>query len=160
MKARFTIVIASVAIALGLGLGLGLGLSGTPDGSSSTAATTDQLASLTAACQQWLNDSPGQRGTGQWCSAMAQWMSTYMERAGVGPTMMWGSTSRFRTSCVQWMTTDPPAGTGTDPTRWCDSMVSWMDDHMDAWSGSGTWAAWMRHGPMMGLGGPTGSQAL
>ena len=129
------VVIVGAAVALGL-------LIGSPAASTPKAA---QLASVETACTQWLNANPNQPGTGQWCSAMAGWM----DRSGMGPEMMWGDSDHMLSTCEQWMTTDPP-----DPSTalrgWCNSMVSWMTDHMGTWSGQDSWGGWMAHGSMMG----------
>lgn len=125
------------------------------DGNSTTLAVQPaaQVSSIQQGCQQWLSqDSARSRvGTPAWCTGLTDWMTDRMASTGVGPQMMFGGAAQMKATCRQWMTESPPAGadagTGTD---WCDSMTSWMSEHMGTWSGREDWDDWMMHGPMMG----------
>lgn len=155
MRTRFILIAAVVTVAIGLGVGLGIALGSSGSGSAAGPGTgvsqATQLASLQTGCQQWLDSTPAQPGTAQWCTGMTQWMSTYMDRYGVGPQMMLGSPGSLTTSCDRWISASPPPDAPADATSWCDSMVAWMNAHVGSWSGRGDWSGWMGHGPMMGL---------
>jgi hypothetical protein len=146
---RRLLVVLGVAVA---GVGIVLSILLTQDTNQGVPVAT-QLASVQSGCSQWLDANPGEPGTGQWCSEMASWMSHYMDRSGVGPQMMWGSSDQILSTCEQWMTTSPPSGTTTVPKSWCSSMASWMSNHVGSWTGQNSWGGWMSHSPMMrGLG--------
>jgi hypothetical protein len=108
-----------------------------------------QVASLQQGCQQWLRQDPVVQAPGL-CSGLTGWMATHMNTSGMGPQMMWGGPDQMRTTCRQWTMADPSAKSTGDAADWCDSMVDWMNAHMDNWSGRGDWDGWMMHGPMMG----------
>jgi hypothetical protein len=114
------------------------------DGGNSNAAsnTSTQIASVRAACQNWLDSDQTQPGSAGWCNGMADWMTQRMGQA-MGPQMMWGDPERMRATCQQWMTSNPPAGATVDAQSWCDSMVAWMSDRIGDWNGSGDWDDWM-----------------
>ncbi len=57
-------------------------------------------------------------------------------------SMMWGSATVLRSTCLQWMTTENSGMAGG--SAWCDQMVSWMSQHV------GNWDQWMMSGHMMG----------
>ena len=101
MRIRAALVVSAAVVAVGLGVGLGVGLTG-PATTTSTTTTQSQLSSIQGACQQWLAGTPGQPGTGQWCTQMAQWMNRYMNRYGYGPQMMWGDPTSLAQMCDEW----------------------------------------------------------
>ena len=117
---------------------------------SSSVSAADQLASVQTACQEWLSTNAGQPGNGRWCTDMGDWMSEDMSHNGVGPEMMWGDASHLLTTCEQWMSASPPAGSTITPRDWCSSMVNWMTSHTSSWTDKNGWDGWMNHGPMMG----------
>jgi hypothetical protein len=154
-RSRLWLAVVGVAVAAVVGGGIALGLVLT-QGTNQTLSPSQssELASVQTACQRWLSASPGQPGTGQWCSEMAGWMSQEIEHDGIGPQMMWGDPTSFQSACEQWMTTSPPSGAPTNAQSWCDSMVSWMSANVGNWTGRNSWGNWMRYGPMMGQFGP------
>jgi len=144
VRRNVVLMVAAVVVAGAVTLGIVL-----TQGSSQASA---QLTSVDNACQQWLSVSPGLGGDDQWCTDMANWMSQYMGRSGVGPQMMWGNAGQMLARCEQWMTSEPPSGTTPSSQGWCSAMVGWMANHMRSWSGQDTWGGWMMNGPMMGVG--------
>lgn len=159
MRSRFILIAAAVIVAIGLGVRLGVGQGSSGSGSATGLGTgvsqATQLASLQTGCQQWLDSTPAEPGTTQWCTDMTNWMSTYMDQHGVGPQMMWGSPDSLTASCDRWISASPPSGAPANATSWCDSMADWMNAHVGSWSGRGDWSDWVGHGPMMGLPAPT-----
>jgi len=149
-------VVAAGVVAGGITLGLALAQQGRSQ--TLPAAQAAQLMSIRTGCQQWLSASRAEPGPG-WCTEMANWMSQNMERAGIGPQMMWGNPSTLRSSCEQWMAASPTSGAATSGRGWCDSMTSWMSANVGSWTG-GTWPDWKGQGPygpgMMGSPGRTG----
>lgn len=161
-RRRLRWIAAGVAALVVVGGGTALGLVLTGEGTApttSTTAQTEELASIQRACQDWLNASPGQAGSGQWCNKMAAWMSTEINAHGVGPQMMWGDPTSLRSACEHWLAASPPKNAPSDASSWCDEMVSWMRTNVGSWSGRSNWGDWMRHGPMMRAGFETPSDA-
>ncbi len=87
VRRNVALMVAAVVVAGAVTLGIVL-----TQGSSQTSA---QVTSVDNACQQWLSVSPGLGGDDQWCTDMANWMSQYMGRSGVGPQMMWGNAGQM-----------------------------------------------------------------
>lgn len=145
----------SVVVLMAAGLGAGLGVAfggGSNQGANQTGGATPstELASLQKGCQQWLEANPTEQGTAEWCSDMTGWMSDYMSRSGMDSQQMWGDPEELAATCQRWMATSPPAGLTTSAQSWCSSMVAWMTDNVDSWTGRPGWGAWMREGPMGG----------
>lgn len=154
-------IIWAVVAAAVIGGGITLGLVDTHQGKSQTlsAAQAGELRSVLTGCQQWRSANQTEPGTDQWCTEMANWMSQYMGRVGMGPEMMWGAPSSLRSACEQWIATSSMSRVATSGNSWCESMVSWMNANVGSWSGRSTWADWMSHGPygpgmMGGFGSP------
>lgn len=152
---RTRLIIAALAAVVAAGLGLGIAGFGRPGNTQSTGDNQAALTSIQTGCQQWLDGSPAEPGTTQWCSEMTQWMDGYMNQYGVGPQTMWGDPARLGAICEDWLKASPPSDASTDPTSWCDAMLSWMDANVGSWSGRGSWGAWMQSGPMGSFGAPT-----
>lgn len=112
---------------------------------------TAQIGWMRQGCQQWADSYQGADGpNAEWCTSMTDWMN---QRMGSNPSgqrgmmmgpMMWQDPASMRTTCEQWLATDPsgvPRANDTD--AWCGQMVEWMDQHM------GDWDDWTHQGPMM-----------
>lgn len=145
---RWPFVAAVVAVGLG---GLLAGVLLTRDGDPATTVdSATQVASVQHACQQWMGTTETMMGDPSWCAGMSDWMNQAMANGTMGPAMMWGDPAQMQTTCQQWMATSPPAGASIDPSTWCTSMVTWMTEHMQGWSGNDSWDGWMMNGTMMG----------
>jgi hypothetical protein len=139
-------VLAGLVAAVGIAAVAAGVLIARDDDNQDSVGSSSQVASVSAACQSWLDSDPTQPGTAGWCNGMADWMTQRMTQGGMGPQMMWGDPDRMRDTCQQWMTANPPGGTDVDAQSWCDSMVGWMSDHMGDWSGRDDWDDWTMHG--------------
>ena len=124
------------------------------DGPQALAAQpAAQVTSIQQGCQQWVSQDSRREPaeTPAWCTDLTNWMTEHMTRTGMGPQMMFGDAQQMQSTCRQWMTETPPAGAnavaGAD---WCDSMTSWMSQHMGTWTERDNWSDWMKHGSTMG----------
>jgi hypothetical protein len=146
--------LAGIAAAVVLALGAGWGaysLAKSPSNNSTAITPAAAVTSLQNGCSQWLAQSglnlgSTQRETG-WCQGMGDWMREHMSATGMAP-LMWGNSDELRATCRSWAAGDAPVSPGAEHSdEWCDSMASWMNQHMRDWSGSDSWDSWM--GPMM-----------
>jgi hypothetical protein len=71
---RRLVVLVIVTVVVTAGIVLGLSLS---DQGASQVPQAAQLKSVRTACTRWLEASPAQPGTSQWCTDMVNWMSRY-----------------------------------------------------------------------------------
>jgi hypothetical protein len=143
-------ITAALVLALGAGWGA-YSLAKSPNNNSTALSPAAQVTSLENGCNQWWAQSGGSPGSTQrepgWCQGMGDWMRAHMSTSGVAP-LMWATSDELRATCHSWA--DSPAqispGTGHSD-EWCDSMASWMNQHVRDWSGSDSWDSWMA--PMM-----------
>ena len=154
-KAPWLAAALALVLVLGAGVGIGVAIAPDDDGASTTnVAGNQQVAAWRQACQQWADDygtgNPSGPGAG-WCHGMTDWMYDQMRDGTMSPMMMWGDPQRMRIACRQWADTNPNGTSSADASTWCDTMVTWMTDHMGNWRDwdDDDWDGWM-HGPMMG----------
>lgn len=129
---------------------------GGDDGPASDFSPAAQVASIEHGCQEWVNQPGGASMGEDVCTGLGSWMSDELGSAGMGPQAMWGSPDRLEAMCRQW-SEEHPGGTGAAGKArgpagpaWCGSMVTWMSDHMQDWTGHQAWGEWMSKGPMDG----------
>ncbi len=146
-RRRAWLIPAIIAVVALIGVGIGIAVVASDDDDSDNAAVSDasRIASVEQACQDWMGSYSGTRPNTDWCTGMGSWMSDQIGSGNMRGQMMWGNPDQMRSTCRQWMSSNTTSTAPAAGDDWCDSMVTWMGDHMD-----GNWDDWMMNGGMMG----------